>query len=142
MGSKIAVAVISVLVLLATHIVFMFLHLMQTGGIGGSIGFGNLIITCIFLLLWLLVLIVAFKYKSRLLLTIYKSYWLTVAISSIFFLIGGINVVVGADILGLISFALYVPLMGVLVWVFVGMLAIPWLMLLILFYVKRKFPFT
>lgn len=46
-----------------------------------GVGLGNFVITCIFISVWLFVLLVAVRFKSKALFNIYNYYWLAVTIT-------------------------------------------------------------
>lgn len=82
-----------------------------------SIGWNNFISACVFISIWIAVLITAAKMKSRALLYMYHCYWVTVTISCIFSYIamalGDAPVVFYAIALILMTFFL-MPISGVL----------------------------
>ena len=107
MLKKIIVIVIIVLVLLASLLVFPLLGFAL--GFAG-IGLDSLIITCIFIFVWLLVLLVAIKFKSKALFNMYNYYWLTVSVVC-FFVVGNLGILEG---LAFVLFALFLtPIIGV-----------------------------
>ena len=82
-----------IIILFAIAVLFKSLFIFPMLGYAIGMGYSfdwhrrninSLIMSSVFILLWLIVLLVAAKTKSKLLLGIYKYYWLAVIIASVF----------------------------------------------------------
>jgi len=141
---RIMLVLFILLILFLSLWVFPMLNLGFFGGLGGRIHIGNVIGMSIFIVMWLLILFIAVRFKSKAIFNLYICYWFAVSFAC-FALIFAVIVEVGGYILFFLYLYLVIPISGVFYLIetntildIIVLSIIPFSLLVIGFFTKSK----